>query len=178
VSAVSPILSALYIAPIFHIFEKRTHNLLLNISVFTLLFFDNSIFISQKKSYEKSNTSLFCSYSIISSFFKQFRLMIEHNKLEVFYFSRVTKNYNPLLLDLGPLGRFLLQSKKNWRYLSLFFNRKLSFYHHIHFYSNKALSTIKDMKMLGNSTRESLISHKWLFYRIYVILIALYSFQL
>ena len=105
---VSLILFTLYIAPIFHIFEKKTQNLLLNISTFTLLFFDDGSFISQKKSYKKSNASLFCSYSIIFSFFKQFRLMIEHNKLEVFYFSKATKNYNLSLLDLGSLERLLL----------------------------------------------------------------------
>jgi len=105
--AFSLILSTLYITPIFHIFEKRIQNLLLNISISTLSFVDDVLFISQEKSYEKSNTSLFCSYNIIFSLFKQFELVIEHNKLEVFHFSRTTKNYNPLPLDLelleGPL---------------------------------------------------------------------------
>jgi len=65
-SALSPILSTLYIASIFHIFDKKTQNLLLNIS--TLSFMDNGLFVSQEKSYEKSNTNLLCSYSIILLF--------------------------------------------------------------------------------------------------------------
>ena len=174
--AFSLILSTLYITPIFHIFEKRIQNLLLNISISTLSFVDDVLFISQEKSYEKSNTSLFCSYNIIFSLFKQFELVIEHNKLEVFHFSRATKNYNPLPLDLELLEGPLLWPKDDWRYLSFFFDRKLSFCHHIHFYSNKALSTIKDMKILDNSTRRLLPSHKWLLYRTCVMPITLYGF--
>jgi len=65
---------------------------------------NDSLFISHKKSYEKSNANLFCSYSIISSLFEQFGLMIEYNKSEVFHFSRTTKKFDPFPLNLGPLG--------------------------------------------------------------------------
>lgn len=106
--ALSPILSALYIILIFHIFKKRTKNLLSPISVSTLSLIDNGLFVFQEKIYKKSNTNLFCSYSIISSLFKQFRLRIEHNKLEIFYFFRLIKNYELSLLDLGLLERPLL----------------------------------------------------------------------
>jgi len=61
--ALSPILSALFIAPIFHIFEKRIKNL--NISVFFLSFVDDELFISQEKSFTNTNTNLFCSYNIM-----------------------------------------------------------------------------------------------------------------
>jgi len=104
-SALSFILSALYIAFIFHIFENRMKNLLSPISVSILLFIDDSLFISQDKSYEKSNKNLFCSYSIISSLFG---LKTKHNKLKVFHFSKSTKNYKPPLLDLRLLGGPLL----------------------------------------------------------------------
>ena len=66
-STLSSILPALYVAPIFHIFEKRSKNLLPLISV---SFVDNGLFVSQEKSYKKSNANLFCSYNIISSLFK------------------------------------------------------------------------------------------------------------
>ena len=104
-STLSSIFSALYIIPIFHIFKKRTKNLLSNISVSTLSFVDDSLFISQEKSYKKSNAKLFCSYSII---FKQFGPMIEYNKSEVFHFSRATKNFNLPSLDLGLLEGLVL----------------------------------------------------------------------
>jgi len=65
-----------------------------------------------------------------------------------------------------------------WQYLGFFFDKKLSFHQHIHYYANKALSTIKDMKMLGNSIRGLSPMHKQLLYRTCVFSITLYGFQL
>jgi len=48
-SALSPILLALYISPIFHIFEERSKNL--NIPVLFLSFVDNGLLISQEKNH-------------------------------------------------------------------------------------------------------------------------------
>ena len=61
VSALSPILLALYLSLFFYVFEK---------------------------SLEKINLFLFCSYNIVSSLLDQFSLIIEHGKTEVFHFSR------------------------------------------------------------------------------------------
>jgi len=83
----SSILSALYIALIFHIFEKRSKNLFQNLTVSFLSFVDDGLFISQ----EKPNTIPFCSYNIITSFFDQVKLTVKH---EIFHFSRSTKNFN------------------------------------------------------------------------------------
>ena len=77
--------------------------------------------------FDKLNANIFCSYSIISSFFKQFRLIIEYDKSEVFHFSRLTKNLNSPPLDLKPLGGTILRPNDTWWYLEFFFNRKLSF---------------------------------------------------
>ena len=44
--ALSPILLSLYIAPLFHIFEKRTKNLSISISISLLSFVDNGLFVS------------------------------------------------------------------------------------------------------------------------------------
>jgi len=94
-SALSPILSVLYITPIFHILGKETKNLSIPIPIFFLSFVDNSLLISQKNFFDKSNANLFCSYNNIFSLFKQLRLVIEHDKSEVFHFSRLRKNFNP-----------------------------------------------------------------------------------
>ena len=64
-SVFSPILSALYLSPFFHIFEKCAKNL--KISVSLLFFVNNGLLVSQEKSFEKTNLFLFCSYNIISS---------------------------------------------------------------------------------------------------------------
>ena len=47
----------------------------------------------------------------------------------------------------GPI----LKPKDTWRYLGFIFDRKLLFHQHINFYANKAVSTVKCMKILGNS---------------------------
>jgi len=103
--ALSPILSTFYITLIFYIFKKRTSSLLSPVLIFTLFFVDNGLFI---KSYEKSNTNLFYNYSIIFSIFKQFGLTVKYNKLEIFHFFMVTKNFDLPSLNLGLLGGSLL----------------------------------------------------------------------
>jgi len=97
--ALSPILSALFIALIFHIFRKRIKNL--NIPVSFLLFIDDGLFISQKKSFANTNANLFCSYNIMSLLLDQFGLVVEHEKTENFHFSRLYGIFNSLVLDLS-----------------------------------------------------------------------------
>jgi len=82
-SALLPILSALYLSPVFHIFEKRLKNLEIPIS-----FIDDGLFIFQNKSFNISNANLFCSYHIMSLLLKHFGLVIKQEKTEVFHFSR------------------------------------------------------------------------------------------
>ena len=49
--------------------KKKTKNLSTFIPVLILLFVDDGLCVSQEKSYDKSNTTLFCSYNIILSLF-------------------------------------------------------------------------------------------------------------
>jgi len=65
-SALFPILSAIYFAPIIKTFKKRIKNLKENIPTDILFFVDNGLLISQKKSYLLSSFFLLCSYNIIS----------------------------------------------------------------------------------------------------------------
>ena len=92
-SALSPILSTLYLSPILYIFEKRLKNL--KILVFLISFVDDGIFISQNKSLIVFNSHLFCSYHIMSSLLRQFRLIIKHGKMKVFHFSRSHRLFDP-----------------------------------------------------------------------------------
>jgi len=113
-----PILSALYLSPIFHSLEKCLEILKIPISI--LSFVDNGLFISQNKSISHLNANLFCSYSIISSLLLKYRLMIEYGKTDVFYFSRSHGIFNPPPLDLSSIGGPSLLPKETWRYLGLF----------------------------------------------------------
>ncbi len=83
-SALSPILSALYFSPFLYILEKCLKNLNLKSSI--LSFVDDSLLISQGKSFQLSNTQLFSSYNIASKLLSKFSFLVEHSKTEVFYF--------------------------------------------------------------------------------------------
>jgi len=170
----SPILSALYIIPALYIFENQLKSL--KILIFFLSFVDNSLLVAQNKSLTVSNHFLFYSYQIIFSLLDRFSLKLEHEKTEVFHFLRSTSLFNLSLLDLFPLGSLILQPKNLWRYLDFIFNKKLIFCTYIDFYANKAISTVKCMKLLSNSTHGIIPQQKHLLYRSCVLLIILYGF--
>ena len=150
----------------------------LKIPISLISFVDNRLFVSQNKSILHSNVNLFCSYNIMSSLLSKFGLIIKHGKTDVFHFSRAHGVFNPLLLDLSSIGGSLLLPKDIWRYLGFIFDCKLMFRNHIDFYSNKAISTIKCMKLLGNSTRGINPLQKRQLYRCCALPIALYGFLL
>ena len=109
---------------------------------------------------------------------EKFGLIVEYSKTEVFHFNRSHGNFNPPPLDLIPIGGPVLWPKNTWKYLGFIFNRKLVFYQHTDFYSNKAISTIKYMKILRNSNWGINLSQKCLLYRSCILSIVLYRFQL
>jgi len=175
-SALSPILSSLYLSPFLYILEIRLKNL--NIPVSFLSFVDDGLIITQNKSFDISNSHLYYSYNVLSKLLDSFGLIIEHSKTEIFHFSRSQGLFNPPPLDLSPLGVPILRPKDSWKYLGFIFDRKLSFHKHIDFYANKAMSTVKCMKLLGNSSRGISPIRKRLLYRCCILPIALYGFQL
>ena len=175
-SALSPILSALYLTPFLYILEKCLKNLKIPISI--LSFVDDSLIIVQNKSIDILNTYLFYSYSILSKLLIDFGLVIEHGKTKVFHFNRLHGIYNPPPLDLSSIGGPSLHPKDTWKYLGFFFDRKLTFHKHINYYLNKAMSMVKCMKLLGNSSWGISPIQKRLLYQCCVLPIALYSFQL
>ena len=81
-------------------------------------------------------------------------------------------------MDLLPIGGPLLVPKDTWKYLGFIFDRKLCFHKYIDYYANKAISIVKCMKIIGNSTRDLIPQQKHLLYRNCTLPIALYSFQL
>ena len=175
-STLSPILSALYLSPLLYILEKCLN--ILNILISFISFIDDSIFISQNKSIDVLNSQLFYSYNVLSGLLDKFGLNIEHSKTEMFHFNRSHGIFNPPPLDLSPLGGPILHPKNSWKYLGFIFDQKLSFHQHIDFYSNKAISMVKCMKLLGNSTRGINPIQKRLLYRCCILPIALYGIQL
>jgi len=125
-----------------------------------------------------SNSNLFCSYHVILSLLEKFGLIMEYGKTKVFHFSRLHRAFKLLSLDLTLLGGSILQLMNTWHYFRFIFDWKLIFRQHIDFYTNKTISTIKCMKMFGNSLRGLISNQKRPLYRSCILLIALYSFQL
>jgi len=101
-SALSPILSALYLLPFIYILEKHLKNS--KIPIFIISFVNNGLFISQSKSFDILNSCLYYSYNILTNLLKKFGLVVEHSKTEIFHFNRSYSTFNPPLLDLSPLG--------------------------------------------------------------------------
>ena len=81
-SALSPILSALYLTLFLYILEKQLKNLKIPISI--LSFVDNSLIIAQNKSFDISNSHLFCSYNVLSKLLDSFGLIIRKLKFSTF----------------------------------------------------------------------------------------------
>jgi len=150
-SALSPILSAIYLVPIIKTFKKRIKNLKESIPTDILSFVDDGLLISQEKSYALSFFFLLCSYNIMSKILLNSGLIMEHSKTELFHFTRAHHPPN-LSIDLSFVGGPVISPKPIWWYLGFFFNCKLNFHYHTHYYVTKCLSTLSAMKMLGNSS--------------------------
>ena len=172
--ALSPILLALYLLPFLYILENHLKNLKVPISI--LSFVDDGLFIAQSKYFHLSNSCLFCSYNVMLNLLSKFSLIVEHSKTEVFHFNRLQESFNPPSLNLSSIGGPILCPKNSWKYLGFIFDRKLLFYYHINFYSNKVMSTIKCIKILGNSVQGLNLHQKRLLYRSCILPIVLYSF--
>ena len=130
----------------------------------------------------RTNPSTFLTliFSVVTMSFLNYLTasVIEQSKTEIFHFSRSQGFFNLPSLDLSLLGGLLLQPKDTWKYLGFIFDYKLTFHKHIDHYANKAISTVKCMKLLGNSLRGISPLQKRLLYRCCVLPIALYGFQL
>ena len=118
-SALPPILSALYIAPLIHFFEHRAQTLHLNTSI--LLFVDDSLLISQRKTYNITLPELYSSYRVVTDLMVTFGLVMKHDKSEIFHFSRAHNDLNPEL-DISAIGALTLKLKTYWRYLGFYFD--------------------------------------------------------
>ena len=105
-SALSPILSVLYITPFICIFEYRAQPLNLNTSI--LLFVDDGLLISQGKTYNITLPELYSSYRVVTDLMVFFGLIMEHDKSEIFHFSRAYNNLNPEL-DLSAISAPILK---------------------------------------------------------------------
>jgi len=125
-SALSPILSALYLSPLIYILENHLKNLKIPISIIS--FVDDGLFILQSKSFDIYNSRLFCCFNILSNLLEKFGLIVEHSETKNFHFNRSHGPFNLPPLDLSPLGSSILCPNDIWKYLGFIFDRKLTFH--------------------------------------------------
>jgi len=68
-------------------------------------------------------------------------LVIEHSKTRLFHFTRAQHPPN-LFINLSSIGGSVISPKPIWQYLGFYFDCKLNFNYHMHFYATKCLSTL------------------------------------
>ena len=174
--ALSPILLALYIAPVMKLYHMQAVALKMSL----LSYVDDRTVMAQSKSFNENRETLKDAYAVLLHLFVAIGLVLEHSKTKYFIFDHSHSDYSPPI-DLGYApytGENLLKPNLYWRYLGFYFDRKLLFHEHVRYYSTKALSLVKAMKMLGSSTRGLPPREKCLLYRSCVLPIATYGYQL
>jgi hypothetical protein len=168
-SALSPVLSALVLAPMMKIFRTRS----IGLGCTLILYVDD-------RDINTNCIMLRHAYKILFELMTASGLVLEHDKTELFHFTRANSGFDrPLDLGYAPYtGGNPLRPKTFWRYLGFWFDRKLTFPEHVRFYTTKALTTVMAMRMLGNSTRGLSPRNKRILYRACVLPIATYSHRL
>ncbi|CAA7270641.1 unnamed protein product [Cyclocybe aegerita] len=134
-SALSPVISGLFIAPVMKLFYIKA----VPLNMMLLSFVDDGTILAQSKQLDDNNVGLRKAYKIIYLLFVAFALVLEHDKTELFHFSRRRDAYNPSL-DLGyapHTGATPLKPKTYWRYLGFYFDRGLTFHEHVRYYATK-----------------------------------------
>ena len=173
-SALSPILSALYLAPILWQASLEAPEAAL------ISYIDDGTIIVQSKMWDTNLIKLQSTYSVMFELTQALGLVLEHDKSEVFHFSRKSGDANPPV-DLGYAlftGDSPLCPNTYWRYLGFFFDRSLSFQEHSRWYSTKALTTVKAMVSLGNSVCRLSPKNKRLLYHVCILPVATYGAKL
>jgi len=138
---------------------------------------DNGTILNQSTHLMQNLPKLKLAYGVIFQLLTALGFILEHDKSEVYHFSRSRGESHPSI-DLGftpytrdtPLG-----PKLYWRYLGFYFNHSLSFREHIRYYAMKALTTVWALGMLGNSSRGVSVTHKCLLYRTCVVPVVMYG---
>jgi hypothetical protein len=170
-STLSPVLSVLYITLVMHGFQTHPSSVGCNI----LSYVDDGTIITQSRSLSSNLEPLKKAYWVVNGLLRSFGLVLEHDKSEIFHF---TKAHHDLLpsLALDPSTR--LVPKTFWCYLGFFFDRSLFFREHVRYYSTKAFSTVLSVRMLGNSSRGLTPLQKCLLYRLCMVSVATYGYHL
>ncbi|KAJ3502935.1 hypothetical protein NMY22_g18421 [Coprinellus aureogranulatus] len=132
-SALSPVLSALVVAPIMELYRIKE----VGLGTTLITFVDDGTIAAQTDSIEMNCRMLYHAYAFVHALFTAAGLVLEHDKSEAFYFTRARSGADrPINLGFAPhTGATPLRPKKFWRYLGFYFDQRLTFAEHIRYYS-------------------------------------------
>ena len=94
--------------PLVCFFEIRVQDL--NLSTFIFSFVNNGLLISKEKTYNTTLQELYSSYEVVINLIVLFDLVMKHDKLEIFHFSRLYNSFSPEL-NLSAIGILTLKPK-------------------------------------------------------------------
>jgi len=148
-SGLSPVLLGLYIGLVLKLFSLDP----IFKEVQLLLYVDDGTILTQSTHLAQNLPKLKTAYGIIFRLFTALGLVLEHDKSEVYHFSRSRgESHPPIDLGFAPyMGDTPLGPKLYWRYLGFYFDHSLMFREHIRYYATKAMTTVRALGMLGNS---------------------------
>ncbi|KAL7283508.1 hypothetical protein ACG7TL_002941 [Trametes sanguinea] len=149
-SALSPILTNIYISPALHILSPLRSNP----SVSTLQFYvDDGLWFVTTPSVEENCRRLAVLYHRTTVTLERLGLFVEIDKNELMHFisAALARSQDPLPLHLD--NGVVIQPSQIWRYLGFRLDPRLSFRAHVDFFAERALTTVHAMLMLGNSVR-------------------------
>jgi hypothetical protein len=123
---------------------------------------------------------LWHAYTIMHEIFTAAGLVMEHDKNELFHFTRARTGWDrPIHLGFALFtDETPLKPKNFWHYLGFFFDRKLTFQEHVRYYTTKSYTTVMAMRMLGNSAWGLSPKNKQILYCVCVLLIVMYGHRL
>ncbi|KAJ3502826.1 hypothetical protein NMY22_g18454 [Coprinellus aureogranulatus] len=129
-SALSPVLSALVVAPIMKLYWIKE----VGLGTTLITFVNNGTIATQTDSIELNCCTLYYVYTFIHVLFTAASLVLEHDKSEAFHFTRARSSADrPIDLGFAPhMCTTTLRPKKFWHYLGFYFDQKLTFTEHMH----------------------------------------------
>lgn len=167
-SVLSPILSAITIVPALIKITDSMPRPSADTWVSLLFYVDDGNVLASSHSFDSNHDTMRQLSPVIFDAFQDIGCVLEPNKLEhAGYplsrrsannpYATVPSNPNPiplpsLTITMGPTT-ITLPNLPVLRYLGFFFDTWLDFRHHVRYYSNKALSTVRALPVLGNSAR-------------------------
>lgn len=192
-SALSPVLSGLYVAPVLH--KCAPINQASSANACVQFFVDDGLIsvaappLSDRdqplRRLEINNAIVAHIFHTLAGDLQRLGLGVEPDKLELMHFTRSPAHTFPPDLPYGPdlavrvngvITR--IRPKPVMRYLGFFLDPKLTFRAHIKHYTNKASSSVNALRMLGNSVRGLSPVYRRRLYLSNIIPLALYGAQL